>query len=285
LTHETYTNYQTLSNTEKYLKTRSGDEEFFAKYMTIPSYSRGRQIFKGYSSESFSYDIDYVHKGAFYWDGELDASFIVKSAHDAKYLYMKVDISDDKIVPQACDTCLGDRIDIWFDVLPPYIENGDRFAIQKHRKIMFRTNAELGIYCLTFHPGNFLDKKAFVRIGTTDDLETGQIVAARDIKVVSSLIDGGFRLKFKIPFSMLGFDENPIRENEITVLGCTLVYNDIDNKYRPEEETQLASSSSFKSLNPSSYGALLLIPKDYWHGDTRNIYNEEILTHLIENGY
>lgn len=46
LTHETYRNYLTLENTEKYLYTRDNEEKFYTKYLAIPCYERGRQIYQ-----------------------------------------------------------------------------------------------------------------------------------------------------------------------------------------------------------------------------------------------
>ena len=284
LTREKYLNFQTLQNTLRYIHTMKGDEKFKCMYMTIPSYERGRQIFKGYSSESYSYDIDYVPKGAFYWKGENDASFIVRSAYDNQNLYMSIYIRDADLVIQRCDSCLCDYVDVWFDVIPPYIQDGDRFTIKKGSKVNFRTSSDIGLYKFSFYPGNFLEKMAYVRISTTDELESHQKAATRNIKVVSSINDDGFVIKFKIPFRMLGFEENPVYEGNITELGCSIVFHDIDNEYRPEEETELATSA-FSSLNPSTYGSLLLIPSDLWYGETINIYKEDIIQYLTEYGF
>ncbi len=284
LTHETYKNYKTLENTEKYLHTNSGEVEFFADYLAIPSYSRDRQIYKGHAHEPFSYDVDYVHKGAYYWKGKDDASFRVHSKYDSKYLYMTVETIDDKVVTQRCDTCLGDFVEVWMDVIPPYLEGKDRFTITKGNTLKFRTNAEIGIYCFSVYPGDFYEKKPYIKISTTDDLEPYQKQAARSVQVVSDTTHKGFRLKFKIPFALLGFEEAPIYEDDSTELGCTVVYRDIDNEYRPEEETQIATSK-FAPLNPSTYGALVLVPDKEWYGDTQNIYRGEILKHLMEYGF
>jgi hypothetical protein len=283
-THESYHNYQNLTNTEKYLQTNSGKVELTTKYLTIPSYQRGRELFKGYSSKAVSCDVDFVPKGAYYWHGEDDACFSVRSAYDEQFLYMTIDVTDDNVVTQRCDSCPCDYIDVWFDVIPPYQEKGDRFINQKDKKITFRTSSEIGIYCFSFYPGNFLDKKAFMKISTTDDLESYQKLATKNIKVVSSLRKNGFVLKYKIPFTMLGFEEFPMAEGKSTEFGCTVVYHDIDNEYRPEEESQIATSA-FSSLNPSTYGSLILIPPEEWYGDTINIYKDDIVKALSEFGY
>lgn len=285
LTRETYSNYQSLTNTEKFIRTVSNEEKFYAKYQTIPSYSRGRQIYSGYYNECLVDDIDYVHKGAYYWQGNFDASFSVKSSFDENYLYFTIKVRDESVVIQSCDTCACDYFDIWFDAIPPIIENGDRFVIERTDKsLKFRTNADIGIYKFSIFPGDFLEKKAFVRIGTTDELEAVQKLSARSVRAVATLSDSGFTIKCRIPFNFLGFDENPLSDSKPVEFGCSIVYHDIDNHYRPEEETEIASSV-FSSLNPASYGRVVIVPDEMWYGETRNIYKDDIVKILMENGF
>ncbi|MGA2296817.1 MAG: hypothetical protein ABSG15_04625, partial [FCB group bacterium] len=69
-----------------------------------------------------------------------------------------------------------------------------------------------------------------------------------------------------------------------TRFGCTVIVHDIDNEFRPEEETQIASSA-FDSVNPLTYGSLVLLPYDKWYGETINIYTEDIMKYLQELGF
>lgn len=285
LTLETYTNYIELVNSVKYINTTNGEDKLSTKFLTIPSYKRGKPIYKGYFSEPFANDIDFVFKGAYYWKGKDDASFGIKSSWDNQYLYMTIDINDDEIVTTSCDTCISDHIELWIDIVPPYLESGDRFALSKKgNKIKFRTSADIGIYNFSIYPGDFLELKPRIDISSTDDLENFQKISARNVRVATSIKDGGFTLKFKIPFSTLGFEDCPVSESEKVELGCSIVYHDYDNKYRPEELT-CVSTSIFSELNPSSYGALKFIPENEWYGITSNIYSDDILKFLMDNGY
>ncbi len=286
LTKETYNNYFNLLSTERYIRTNDGRERFNTKFMKIPSYPRGRQIYTGYNNLILCNDIDFVHKGAYYWKGENDASFTVKSSYNQNYLYMTINIIDDNVVIPRCDTCPGDYVSLWFDILPLYTENNERFILKTNDKtIKFRTSTELGIYNISFFPGDFDEKKSYYKISSTDDFEGTQKIALRNIKVISLPTDSGFVMKLKIPFSMFGIDESIALENKFTEIGFTIVYHDFDNPFRPEEETEIASSANFSPLNPSSYGALVIIPENMWYGENIYVFRDDIIKILQENGF
>lgn len=283
-THESYKNYQNLVCTEKYIQLTDNKDKLKAKYLVIPSYPRGKRIYNGYNEFANVDDIDFVIKGAWYWKGPEDASFTVKSAYDAENLYMTVNIKDDIFVPLNCDSCIGDYIEVWFD-LNSTAPNMDRFVTKTTNKITFRGKEEAGIYSIKIYPGNFLDKKSYVKeVSSTDDLEKYQKDAVNNIKTVAVLKDSGYALKFKIPFALFGFEGAPISKDKPTEIGCTVVFHDIDNEFRPEEETQLATSS-FNSEYPSSYGSLMIIPSEQWYGEAVNIYTQDIIRYLIELGF
>ncbi|MBM2813363.1 MAG: Carb-bd dom fam9 protein [Ignavibacteria bacterium] len=283
LTRETYHNYQTLKNSDKYLTTTNGKEVFSATYLTIPSYQRGRRIYKGFQGETYCNYIDYVTKGAFYWTGDYDLSFSVSSAYDNNFIYMSIEVMDDKVVPQKNDSSICDHIEVWFDMTPSD-DTGNRFMYFQEDKIHFRTEADSGIYSLTIYPGNFEDKLSYVKVSTTDDLDPYIKQAAKNIKSVSVLRDSGYVVKFKVPFSLFGYKEAPIEKNKPFEIGCTIIVHDIDNQYRPEEET-IISTSKFSSLNPATYGNLILIPVEKSYGEAYNIYTDDILKHLMECGF
>ncbi|MBX3044749.1 MAG: hypothetical protein KIT33_06255 [Candidatus Kapabacteria bacterium] len=282
-TYEKVRNYVDLFGTDKYIRTRNGEEMFYRKYLMLPSYSRGRMIYKGYQAELYSDYVDYVHAGAYYWKGETDCSFRVASSHDDNFLYFTIDVADDIVVPQNCDTCITDMVDIWFDVNIAGVDN--RFAeYQKDGIITFRTSAESGIYRLSINPGNYLEKEAWVKIATSDDVTPLQRAESKNIKAVSNLTDKGYVIKVRVPFAFLGYATNPVSENEAVEFGCTFVVTDYDNEFRPEEKTEL-SSSVFSPFDPSSYGSLVLVPQNQWYGESVNIYTEDIIKGLMEYGF
>ena len=60
--------------------------------------------------------------------------------------------------------------------------------------------------------------------------------------------------------------------------------HDIDNQFRPEEESEIASSD-FNSSNPKSYGTLLFLPPDEFYGKCDYLYKDKIINHLHQYGY
>ena len=79
------------------------------------------------------------------------------------------------------------------------------------------------------------------------------------------------------------FEGTPLEEG-MAEFGCTVVFHDIDNEFRPEEETQI-TTSVFSPLDPTTYGSMVLIQPDKWYGETINIYKDEIMKYLIEYGF
>src|SRR5205085_1053959 len=104
--------------------------------------------------------------------------------------------------------------------------------------------------------------------------------------VIRDTADGvvnGYTIKARIPFTYLGFENNPIgayelhameaqfdenskkkKENVLDhspypTIGFTAVVNDLDDPNHPEEITQQATSD-FNPQNPLTFGELVLIP-------------------------
>ena len=105
----------------------------------------------------------------------------------------------------------------------------------------------------------------------------------RLMKAVSRKTDTGYLVKVRIPFAVLGLEGAPV-ENDIAALGCTIVVHDIDNGYRPEETTEIATSV-FNPKDPTSYGELLFIPRDKHYGVEHNVYLDDVIERLDEVGF
>lgn len=279
MTHESYKNYQTLTAYEKYKDSKTNDDLFFADFITVPSYPRGNYVYKGFSADASSAAVKFITKGAYYWGGKEDLSFSVRSVHNEQYLYFLVRVTDDHVVATGKDSVLQDRVEIWLDMS----SLNNRFIRKKGKVESFRTRAESNIFAFTIHPGNFAEKKPSVTTSAVDNLTDAQKQAVGMVKVASTLFDKGYLVKIRVPFQLLGFTGAPIEEGKPTEYGCSVLVHDIDNEFRPEEETLLATSK-FDSANPASYGSLLLIPVGVVYGEARNIYVESVTERLKEIG-
>ncbi len=283
-TKETYTNYQDLTAYWKYVLTKKKKTSFYTKYTTLPAYPRGKIVYKGYANEADISDIDYVGHGAWYWTGEADGSYKIKAVYDESNLYFSIKIKDDNFVPQFCDTCIGDYIELWFD-FTTVNSSSSRFPIIKRKKIVFQNTENDEIYNLKIYPGDFYGKRAYVsEVSSTEELEDYQKEAVKNIRTASSPRDSGYVIKIKIPFRLFGYEVAPVEKEKFVKIGFTAVFHDIDNEFRPEEETQIATSI-FNPAKPVTYGEILLIPEDQWYGLAENYYRLDILRFLMELGF
>ncbi len=282
-TMELYNNYISLENYVKFINRSTSQESFYADFLTIPSYPRGKQIYKGYNDIAFSNRVDYVHKGAYNWDGADDCSFDVKSAYDDNYLYFTIDVYDDEIVTKKCDSCECDLIEVWF-YADKLIDEQNKFETDYPDTLNTASIKSEGLFCFKIYPGNFEDIKSYIKLSTTDELAKYQNIAVKDIKSVASLLPGGYSIKVKIPFIVLGYQTPPIAENGSACMNLSIVVHDLDNEFRPDVKTEIATSA-FTPFNPFTYGCLKLIPNDAWYGNSNNIYKEDVLKYLNEYGF
>jgi hypothetical protein len=283
-THETYQNYQTMVSAERYLLTSKDAEKFKVKFLMVPCYPRGLHVYKGFSDETYVDDVDFVNVGAWWWRGTDDASYHIKTAYDKDFMYLQFKIKDDSFVPLTCDSCPADYLSLWFD-FGHVNSNDDRFASIKDDKVAFREESVGDIYNIKIYPGDFLEVKPFIsKVSSTNELEDYQKNEVNNIKVSARLIDSGYVVKVRVPFRLFGYESAPSDSSKFVKIGFTSVLNDIDNEYRPEEVTEVASSS-FNMAKPSSYGELLLVPEGKWLGNAKNIHTSEVLKFLMELGY
>jgi hypothetical protein len=139
------------------------------------------------------------------------------------------------------------------------------------------------LYNFQIFPGDFVDIPPFVNAFSNDLVTSLQQISANQIKVVSNKFENGFIIKIRIPYEIIGIDPTKFN-SEIYKLAFTAEIHDIDNEFRPEEETVIATSQ-FVSTNPSTFGNLLFIPNNQWYGKCNNIYRQDIYQTLLEYGY
>jgi hypothetical protein len=277
-TKERYRNYVTLRNNEKYIKTSSGDLDYKIDFVTLPSYPRGKLISSGYANSIYSDKVKYVKKGAFDWKGADDSSFRVSSSYDSEFIYFSIDIVDDNVVSPDCEECVGDYLDIWIDNKPL---SEDKTYYFLNRKIDLTKDKLEGYYNISIHPGDFYEQVPTVQLRTSDKEKEEIKKASQTINAYSDLTENGYNIKIKFPISLIGLDK--IDENKFYEVPCTFILHDIDNTFRPEEETEVSSVDNTTPDTPT-YGTLLIVPPGKWYGTVNNIYTEKILNYLSRYG-
>lgn len=260
-------------------------EKFQTNFLFIPSYDRSKQIFKGYPVITYANKVDFVIKGSYYWKGEEDASMGIKSSFDEDYLYFSIRFTDDNFIPPECDKCVGDFFSFWFD-FTPYKGTLQRVFKQSGNKLIPRTNFEGSLFEIKIFPGNFLEKLPYVAsVNSTDPLDQEQIKSISRIKIFVNREDStNFVLKIRFPFSLFGYERCPIENDEPIYIGCNIVFHDIDNEFRPEQETSI-TNSAFDDTRPSTFGELVLIPDFKKFSYSKNIFLENIVNLLEGFGF
>ena len=279
LTHEIENNYVNLRNTEKYLITSSGRTEFFVDYLTIPSYHRGRFIYKGITDTAFVNDIAFCPAGAYWWSGDNDFCYSVSSVYDDYFLYMTINVQDDSVVQPYSSILNGEAVEIWIDPTN-YINSSDRFAAGRDGNITYKTMPQNDLYKIEIYAGDFVNKDPTMQLIkiSGDNISSEKM----DNNVITNLTDYGYNIIFKVPFSSLG-TTLPVSDTMVE-WGMTVRVIDVDNEFRPERKTIL-QTSLFEEGNPASFGSILFIPSNKWYGEAENIYSDKIIQALEEYGF
>jgi hypothetical protein len=282
LTYETYRNFQTLEGYERYLNTNDEELVFRSDFLTTPAYARGRDVSSGYQATTSASFSKYILHGSYFWKGEEDLSIRARSAYDDDYLYFSIFVRDDVPVGTGVNDIdtTADRIGIWIDT---YML-GDRFRVGR-RSRDFRMKTDSNIYSFTISLGDFIDLPAKVKVSTSNVLDPEQSAAVKRIKAVAIKQDSGYAVKVRIPFQFLGFEKAPVDDSLLTQFGMTIVDYDVDNPYRPEETTIMATSQKFEAGKPATFGSIVLVPHALHYGEAVNIFLGDVKERLKEVGF
>jgi hypothetical protein len=104
------------------------------------------------------------------------------------------------------------------------------------------------------------------------------------ISAKSALRDNGYVIRLRIPFSAIGIRAREIGLSKAKEVGCTIVLHDIDNEFRPEEESTI-STSDIEEMNPATLGILRFVPDDEAYGNVTPIFTTSVCTYLRTLGF
>lgn len=264
--------------------TGGNSNNFTSDFLFIPTYPRRKEIFKGYPSDATAKYVDYVTKGSYYWFGEQDASFTIRSSFDDKFIYFSFYFIDDIYIPKNCSNCLGDELHLWFD-FNPTTNSLERIFKKSKSKFNLREKLDENIYQIQISIGNFFDIQPEIRsVNSSTILDEIQKSALKKIKLFCNPNDSGFVLKIRLPFELFGYEVPPISEEQIVTIGFTTIYVDVDNEFRSEEVSWIATSL-YKDNKPSTFGELAFINDFKKFSFSHNIYLEAILKSIEDCGF
>ncbi|MFM8438910.1 MAG: hypothetical protein ACKOAX_10570, partial [Candidatus Kapaibacterium sp.] len=245
----------------------------------------GRSIYRSTPSQSDISTVAFVQRGAFMWTGPDDASMSIKSVYDSAGIYLTVAVHDDTIVIPRCDTCAGDALDVWFDTSDPGDDN-DRVLGKRGRRSFVRKSADDGLYRLGIRLGDFALRAPQVVMSTTDSVNADSIGVAGipSITAKTALRENGYVVRLRIPFAAIGIRAREIGLSKAKEIGCTVVLHDIDNEFRPEEESTIATSE-LVDMNPATFGILRFIPDDESYGTVAPVFTSAVCTYLRTLGF
>lgn len=282
--HESFRSFQTLVTSEK-LADKKNEEVFQTEFLTIPCYNRGRQVFAGYVSEAQVNETSHVPEGAYWWTGESDASFRARLVYDDEYLYARIFVQDSDVITGWCDTCIADNVVLFLDVNMPDQNSRSRYISRiSQDQVVVRSSQDSGLFTFTIRLGDFGDNLPKVAIKTTDELDPSQVKARKQVRVVSAPRPGGYVVKLRIPFALLGYEKAPVDEQNTVEFGFAIAVHDYDNEFRPEEHS-IVATSNVEPLDPSTYGALRFVAEGAWYGESINIYGDAVVNTLRELGF
>lgn len=281
---ETWVNYKSNEVKIKVESLGKNPLDFQTTYFFVPSYPRNSYVFKGYPVNTYVDKVDFVVRGSYYWKGEADASFSIKSSFDQNFLYFTMFITDDFFVAKECDKCIGDKVIFWFD-FQPYANSFKRIFKKTDNQLLLRDKPEGNIYKLEFNLGNLLEKSPFVEsINSNEPLDEEQIKSTEKIKLFFTIENAKYVLKVRVPFTFFGFEQLPT-DNDLPVhIGFNAMYVDVDNEFRINEVTYL-TNSDFDETKPSTFGELILIPNFQKFTFAKNIYLQNLLRILEDFGF
>jgi len=282
MAYETYRNFQSLEGYERYINAVDTTVVFRSDFLTIPSYTRGRDVSSGYQATANAHQSRYLLRGAYYWSDERDLTLFSRSAYDDDYLYFNVIVRDDEVIAPGLNGAdsTADRLELWLDMY----SLGDRFRVGRRARD-FRMKTDSNIYAFNISLGDFVDQQARVRIASSNNFDDVQLNAAKLIKAVAVRSDSGYALKLKIPFALFGFSAPPFDERGLTPFGANVIVHDVDNPYRPEETTSMTTSERFDKTKPATFGALVLVPRNDFYGESVNVHLGEMKERLQEVGF
>jgi hypothetical protein len=186
-----------------------------------------------------AYPVRNVVYGALQWQGEADASATVMVGWDQTYLYLAVQVRDDRYVQEASGANIfkGDSLEILIDS-----DLAGDFAGQS----LNADDYQLGISPGSPYPGQ--DLRAYLWFPSSR--QGGRA----DVSIAARAREGGYNVETAIPWSLFG-----INPQDGDAFGFAISVSDNDLEGEQVQQSMVSNVSTRSLTNPTSWGSLLLL--------------------------
>lgn len=270
---------------ERWRMTHSNNLVCERKCGIIPIYPRGVLPTHGYQRIATLTSIDYVQQGAYYWNGPEDCSLALSGAYDTNYIYLTVAVRDDEVVPPYCDTCIADRVELWFDLFKADTSLPSLALRREKRGPVLRQRPDAPLVGLSIQLGNFTTKAPTAKLVVSDSsmLTRLRLKAVADVSLHAERRDDGYTLRVRIPWLLLSNEMVPPYQR-ISPVGFIVLVTDVDNEFRPEEATIFANAM-YRPDIVATEGEILLLPEGVQFGHVDYVYADRIVKQLQRRGF
>lgn len=264
-TLEIHRDHMQRRNKTHVFSTRTEETSYYHHYHDIPVYSSNITLPYGLHKPIIIDAPEDVSKGAFYWKGPQDASMIIeKSVYDNSHWKLELLIIDDTLIQSRCDTCLQDKINIYISETTPSFG----------KSIGKDTNKPSTIKTIELVPNAEIPHQSYMKVS---GMHTS-------IPIEFFRESNGYHITAIIPFSELPMiDFNSLSKEKVSI-GCTIELIDVDNPYRPEEQTRIVDSD-FEYSNTASLGVLTFYPVNTYDGVIHRQFSRQFVQTLQQLGF
>jgi hypothetical protein len=281
---QTFT-YPRLERHERWTQTRTGNPLLERRCSVTPIYPRGFLLSHGYQRRATMTSVDYVERGSFYWEGPADCSLSLAGAYDSAYLYLALEVRDDQLVLAACDSCIADRLELWFDLYSADTSLPSIALRREKRGLTLRHQPDAPLVGIDVQLGNIHSLSPSIRLMVNDSslLTRVRMRAAADVHPHIERTANGYVLRLRIPWLLFAQPFMPPFHRP-TTMGMIVRVFDVDNEFRPEETT-IFSNTMYQAGEMASEGEMLLMPVGERLGRVDYVFFDRIVEQLRRRGF
>ncbi|MCS6965436.1 MAG: hypothetical protein NZ473_01520 [Candidatus Kapabacteria bacterium] len=250
--------------------------------VVVPVYHRRQRLFVGYPTDAVCSLVDYVPKGAYYWEGPQDASLRIRAVYDERFLYIALWVTDNELVTGRCDTCSADMLRVWF--IRSKLDTTVSVASQPLRQQKASHTTSWELLGINLRIGDFAEQPPQVTLHSQQWQEIARSPSWRRTKAVVSRRPDGYTAKLRIPLELVLGTPDTVGVTPFRLRFAAEAV-DLDNEFRPEEASVVCTSSDFVVEDLNTYAELVFLPPGQWYGESRNVLADILADELLRLGF